>query len=35
MLMWDNRAVIHRRDSFQATYRWLLWRTQLLGDKPY
>ena len=35
MLMWDNRAVIHHRDSFAAMDRRLLWRTQLQGDAPY
>ncbi len=35
VLMWDNRAVIHHRDEFAATDRRLLYRTQLLGDKPY
>ena len=35
VLMWDNRAVIHHRDAFEATDRRLLYRTQLLGDKPY
>ncbi len=35
MLMWDNRALIHHRDAFQATDRRLMYRTQLQGDKPY
>lgn len=35
LLMWDNRAVIHHRDAFEATDRRLLYRTQLQGDRPY
>lgn len=35
LLMWDNRALIHHRDAFEATDRRLLYRTQLQGDKPY
>jgi taurine dioxygenase len=35
VLMWDNRAVIHHRDAFQAADRRLMWRTQLQGDRPY
>lgn len=35
VLMWDNRAVIHHRDAFEATDRRLLYRTQLQGDRPY
>ncbi len=35
VLMWDNRSVIHHRDEFQATDRRLLYRTQLVGDRPY
>ena len=35
VLMWDNRAVIHHRDAFQASDRRLLYRTQLQGDRPY
>ena len=34
VLMWDNRAVIHHRDAFEATDRRLLYRTQLVGQKP-
>ena len=35
VLMWDNRAVIHHRDAFEATDRRLLYRTQLQGERPY
>ena len=35
MLMWDNRALIHHRDAFEATDRRLMYRTQLQGGKPY
>jgi taurine dioxygenase len=35
LLMWDNRAVIHHRDAFEANDRRLLYRTQLQGGRPY
>jgi taurine dioxygenase len=35
VLMWDNRAVMHRRDAFDDTARRILHRTQLKGDTPY
>lgn len=35
VLMWDNRAVIHHRDAFEATDRRLLYRTQLQGEQPF
>lgn len=34
LLIWDNRAVIHHRDSFDATDRRLLYRTQMVGERP-
>ena len=35
VLMWDNRCVIHHRDEFRATDRRLMYRTQLIGDRPF
>lgn len=34
ILLWDNRAVMHRRDSFDDKYRRLMHKTVLKGDKP-
>ncbi len=34
VLMWDNRAVMHHRDSFDSNTRRLMRRTQLKGSKP-
>ena len=34
VLMWDNRAVLHRRDAFDASARRRLHRAQLKGDGP-
>ena len=34
VLIWDNRALIHRRDSFDATTRRKLTRVQVKGDRP-
>lgn len=34
LLIWDNRAVIHHRDAFDATDRRLLYRTQMVGERP-
>ncbi len=34
VLMWDNRAVMHHRDSFDSNSRRLMRRTQLKGKKP-
>lgn len=31
LIMWDNRATMHRRDGFPQDQRRLMWRTQLLG----
>ncbi len=31
LIMWDNRATMHRRDGFPQEQRRLMWRTQLLG----
>jgi taurine dioxygenase len=34
VVMWDNRCVMHRRDSFDSSERRLLHRTQVKGDAP-
>lgn len=35
LIMWDNRAAMHRRDAFDADTRRLMHRTQVRGDKPF
>lgn len=35
IIIWDNRCTMHRRDSFDASTRRLLHRTQIRGDRPY
>ena len=35
LLMWDNRVVLHRRDSFDDKARRVMHRTQIEGDKPF
>jgi taurine dioxygenase len=32
LMMWDNRATMHRRDSFDDTSRRLMHRTQIVGE---
>ena len=34
LVVWDNRCVMHRRDSFQADARRIMHRTQCSGDRP-
>lgn len=34
VLMWDNRATLHRRDPFDASARRLMHRTQVKGKQP-
>jgi taurine dioxygenase len=34
LLIWDNRAAIHRRDSFDGAERRVMHRTQIKGDRP-
>ena len=34
LILWDNRCVMHRRNSFDATARRIMHRTQLGGDRP-
>ncbi len=35
LLVWDNRATIHRRDAFDPGLRRVMHRTQVKGDRPY
>jgi len=35
IVLWDNRAVMHRRDSFDPGARRLMHRTQIEGGRPY
>lgn len=35
LILWDNRAVMHRRDSFDPESRRLMHRTQIKGDRPF
>ena len=35
LLIWDNRCVLHRRDSFDPESRRLMHRTQVQGDRPF
>jgi taurine dioxygenase len=35
LIMWDNRCVMHCRDSFDPGGRRLMHRTVILGDRPY
>jgi taurine dioxygenase len=35
LVLWDNRAVMHRRDAFDPNARRLLHRTQMKGDRPF
>jgi alpha-ketoglutarate-dependent taurine dioxygenase len=34
LIMWDNRCVMHRRNSFDAAERRIMHRTQLAGERP-
>jgi taurine dioxygenase len=34
-VLWDNRAVMHRRDGFDNAARRVMHRTQLVGERPY
>jgi alpha-ketoglutarate-dependent 2,4-dichlorophenoxyacetate dioxygenase len=34
LVLWDNRAVLHRRDPFDPTLRRLMHRTQIKGSRP-
>jgi taurine dioxygenase len=35
MVIWDNRCVLHRRDDFDDSYRRVMHRTQICGDRPF
>ena len=35
LIMWDNRAAMHRRDAFDENTRRLMHRTQIKGGKPF
>jgi alpha-ketoglutarate-dependent taurine dioxygenase len=34
LILWDNRAVMHRRDAFDPAARRIMHRTQIKGDRP-
>lgn len=34
LILWDNRCVMHRRNSFDNSQRRIMHRTQIAGDKP-
>jgi taurine dioxygenase len=34
VVMWDNRCAMHRRDAFDGSFRRMMRRTQLAGDRP-
>jgi taurine dioxygenase len=35
VVIWDNRCVQHRRDDFDDSYRRVMHRTQICGDRPF
>ena len=35
LILWDNRAVMHRRNAFDPELRRVMHRTQIKGDRPY
>ena len=35
VVVWDNRAILHRRDPFDSTSRRLLYAAQVEGHRPY
>lgn len=35
VVIWDNRCVLHRRDDFDDSYRRVMHRTQICGDRPF
>ena len=35
LILWDNRCVMHRRDSFDPATRRVMHRTQIKGDRPF
>ena len=35
LVLWDNRAALHRRDDFDGSERRVMHRTQIGGDRPF
>jgi taurine dioxygenase len=35
VVVWDNRAALHRRDAFDADSRRVLYAAQVEGHRPY
>jgi len=35
LIIWDNRCTLHRRDSFDASQRRIMHRTQTRGNRPF
>ncbi len=35
LVLWDNRCVMHRRNSFDGEQRRVMHRTQMAGDRPF
>jgi taurine dioxygenase len=35
LVLWDNRCAMHRRDAFDNSERRVMYRTQIVGHKPY
>lgn len=35
LVLWDNRAALHRREDFEGTTRRVMHRTQIGGDRPF
>ena len=35
LVMWDNRCVLHKRESFDGAFRRVMHRTQISGDRPF
>jgi taurine dioxygenase len=35
VVVWDNRATLHKRDSFESTSRRVLYASQVEGHKPF
>lgn len=35
VVVWDNRCTLHRRDAFDDSYRRVMHRTQICGDRPF
>jgi len=35
LVVWDNRATLHRRDAFDSNSRRVLYAAQVEGHRPY